>query len=213
MSPGTDPIQVCVVEDHAGLRQSLAALLNSTPGFACAGGFATAHSALSGIPPLRPEVVLMDLHLPGSNGIECTQALKTRLPQTQVLMLTVEEEAGRVFAALEAGASGYLLKRLPPGRLLEAIREVRQGGAPMSPEVARMVVRSFHDRARLRRQEASLTRREREVLDLLAQGARTREIGQRLGVSKETVHTHLGHIYDKLHVHTRTGAVVKYLGR
>lgn len=212
MSFGAEAIRVCVVEDHAGLRQSLEGLLNGTAGYACAGCFANAEAALAGIPPLRPEVVLMDLHLPRRSGVECTQGLKARLPRTQVLMLTIEEDANQVYAALEAGASGYLLKRMSPGRLLEAIREVQQGGAPMSPQVARLVVQSFRERARHRQEQANLTPREREVLEWLTQGARTREIARQLGVSQETVHTHLGHIYEKLHVRSRAGAVAKYLG-
>lgn len=205
-------LRVCVVEDNPTLRESLSVLLNGTPGYACVGSFGNARTALTRIPMLKPHVVLLDLHLPDRSGVECSSRLKALLPDTPILVLTIEEDPQQVFEALEAGASGYLLKRTPPARLLEALQEVAQGGAPMSAYIARLVVQSFHQRGRSREAVQTLTRREREILDCLATGLRTREIAARLSLSPETVHTHLKHIYEKLHVRSRTQAVAKHLG-
>ena len=208
-----DLLRVCVVEREPRRRESLAVLLSGTPGYVCVGRFGNARTALARIPALKPDVVLMDLQLPDRSGVECTFHLKSDLPDVQILVLTVEENPERVFEALEAGAGGYLLKGTPPARILEAIQELVQGGAPMSACIARLVVRSFHRRGRLRHEEDGLTRREREILDRLAAGCRTREIATQLSVSPETVHTHLNHLYEKLKVRSRTEAVARHLRR
>jgi len=208
-----DPLRVCVVERNPTARESLSVLLNGTPGYCCAGSFANARTALACIPALKPDVVLMDLHLTDHSGVECSLQLKTALPDAEILVLTVAENPRHVFEALEAGATGCLLKRTPPARLLEAIQEVVQGGAPMSAGIARLVVQSFHHRGRAREEVEALTPREREILEQSAAGLRTREIAAQLSVSPETVHTHLGHIYEKLHVRSRTEAVAKHLRR
>jgi DNA-binding NarL/FixJ family response regulator len=204
--------KVCLIEDNAHLRESLALLINGWAGLECVGTFATAEVALRRIPALRPDVVLMDLRLPGMDGVECTRRVKALCPATQILVVTVEEDPERVYSALEAGASGYLVKGASPGRVIEAIEDLRQGGAPMSGSIARLVIQNFHRRGEQRRAEENLSRREREILDLLATGSRTREIAAQLSLSAETVHTHLRHIYEKLHVRSRTAAVAKHLG-
>ena len=154
----------------------------------------------------------MDIHLPNRSGIECTASMKERLPTVPVIMLTVYSDTEWVFKALQAGARGYLLKRTPPAKLLEAIKDVIQGGAPMTGEIARMVVESFQKPVSLSGDEASLSRREREVLELLASGYTNKEIAARLNLGATTIHTHLGRIYDKLHVRSRSAAVAHYLG-
>jgi DNA-binding NarL/FixJ family response regulator len=175
------------------------------------GACATGEDALKRIPPLQPDVVLMDINLPGMSGIECTARLKERLPQTQILMVTVHGDNDRVFAALQAGASGYLLKRVTPSELLEAIADVIRGGAPMTGEIARKVIDSFRRPVSVLVEAAKLTRREEEILGLLTQGYSNKEIADRLSVSFDTVRTHLKHIYEKLHVRSRTEAATKYL--
>lgn len=205
------PATVCVVEDNPALRESLALLVNGTEGFACVGLFGTAEQALRRLPALSPDIVLMDIHLPGLDGIECLRRLKAACPATQFLMLTVEEAPAVVFETLEAGASGYLLKGMPPVRFIEALEELRRGGAPMSTQIARLVIQTFHRRGLSKRENENLTRREREILDLLSTGLRTREIARELSLSAETIHTHLRHIYEKLHVRSRTEAVAKHL--
>lgn len=208
-----NPIRVALVEDHAGFRQSLAALLRETPGFECVGAFADARTALASLPEARPEVILMDLHLPGENGLDCIRALRERLPAAPILMLTVEEHSGLVFAALRAGASGYLVKTGDSAAVLDAVREAHQGGAPMSAPIARLVVQSFHNQPPSAPELADLTRREAEILDLVARGWTSKETAAHLDVSTFTVQTHLRHIYEKLHVRSRTEAASKWLSR
>lgn len=202
---------VAIVEDHADLRESWAALLEGAPGFRCVGTCASAEEALKLVPALAPDVVLMDINLPGMSGIECTGRLKEKQPNLQVLILTVYEDHDRIFQALQAGASGYLLKRTPPEKILEAIADVKAGGAPMTSEVARKVVLSFRKPASSAAAEARLTPREEEILRLLAQGFVTKEIAADLGISYFTAQTHLKKIYEKLHVRSRTEAVLKFL--
>lgn len=208
-------IDVSIVEDNAGLRQSLAVLLGGSPGFRCASVHPDAEDALRRLPAARPDIVLMDINLPGASGIECMRRLKERLPRLPVVMLTVFEEGEQVFEALRARACGYLLKRTAPAALLAALEEVHRGGSPMSTAVARRVVEPFHraGQARPTAGEAlhSLTGREAEILCQLAQGRRNKEIADQLGVSLDTVRTHLRHIYEKLHVNSRTEALLKYL--
>ena len=203
---------VAIVEDHRDLSESWAQLINDAPGYRCVCTCDTAEKALQVIPRQMPDVVLMDINLPGLSGIECTERLKAKMPSVQVLILTVYEETERIFKALQAGASGYLLKRTSPEELLSAIKDVKQGGAPMTPEVARKVVQSFRQRASEAASEADLTPREEQILRLLAEGHVTKEIASQLGISFFTAQNHLKKIYEKLHVRSRTEAVIKYLG-
>lgn len=205
------PIRISIVEDDDDVRKSLAVLLNGSEGFECVSTHRTAEDALAAIPGRRPDVVLMDINLPGQSGIECVRQLKARLPATHFLMLTMYEDSKLIFQSLGAGASGYLLKRTAPAKLLEAIQELQSGGAPMSSNIARIVVQHFQDRLAPASATDSLSPREREVLDLLAKGHRYKEIAERLGISFDTVRAHLRNIYDKLQVRSRTEAVVKYL--
>jgi len=201
-----------MVEDDQRIRESLAALLGEAPGLRWAGAFATAEEGLRELPRLRPDVVLLDINLPGISGIEAVARLRELLPDTAVLMLTVYEDADPIFRALQNGARGYLLKRTTPAKLLEAIAEAHEGGAPMSPQIARKVVQYFHRAAPAPGLE-KLTPREQEVLEHLARGYLYKEIASHLGIGTETVRSYLSSIYAKLHVHNRTEAVVKYLGR
>lgn len=206
-----DTLTVAIVEDDASIRDNLARLIDGAQGFRCLGVFAIGEEALARLPKLRPAVVLVDINLPRMSGIELVGALKAEHPALQFLMLTVYEDSTKIFQALTAGASGYLLKRVAPERLLEAIREVHQGGSPMSGSIARQVVQSFYRMGQAKVDADNLSPREQEILQLLADSFLYKEIAERLGIGKETVRTHVRHIYDKLHVRTRTEAVVKYL--
>jgi len=205
------PIAVALIEDDKGIRETLALLLENTPGFRCLGAFATGEEALAQLPELSAEVVLVDINLPGLSGIEVVAALKPRYPAMQFLVLTVYEDSAKIFQALAAGASGYLLKRVPSQQLLDAIREVRAGGAPMSSSIARQVVQSFHRMGKAKQEQENLSPRESEILQLLVDGFLYMEIADKLGIGRETVRTHISRIYEKLHVRTRTEAVVKHL--
>jgi len=202
---------VAIVEDDAGIREDLVALLNGSPGYRCVGACASGEEALIEIPFWRPAVVLMDINLPQMSGIECVARLKAKMPDLLVLMLTVYEDGDSIFRALKAGASGYLVKRLASDKLLEAIQEVTAGGAPMSCHIARKVVQFFNQAGPSPEMSENLTPRELEILDLLVAGCFFKEIADQLGISGETVRTHVNHIYRKLHVRSRTEAVVKYL--
>ena len=173
--------------------------------------YATGEEALRELPRVAPDVVLMDLNLPGLSGIECTLELKKLRPSAQVLMLTIEDDSERVFAALRAGAAGYLLKAAPPGEILEGIQLVARGGSPMSAVIARRVVESFHGQGGPSAAKDSLTAREIEVLDRIARGRRIKEVAAELGVSVTTVQTYLRRIYEKLQVHSQAEAVAKFL--
>lgn len=207
------PIRVALVEDDRGIRESLAALIASADGFVCTGTFPAAEPALDALAQAPPDVVLMDINLPRMSGIECVRRLKKSLPLIQVIMLTVYDDEDLLFNALIAGASGYLLKRTPAERLLEAVADVHRGCSPMSGQIARTVVQYFNRLGRRHDSGAALTGRESEILDLLARGFLYKEIAVRLGISFDTVRSHLRNIYDKLQVHSRTEAVVKYLHR
>jgi len=213
------PITVSIVEDNEQLRGTLARVLNRAEGFRCVSQYADAETALQGLPKDRPEVVLMDINLPGMLGTECVSRLKTADPNLPVLMLTVYDDSEQIFKSLMAGATGYLLKRTPKDKLLEAIREITNGGAPMSRQIARRVVQFFQEIKHLpalpqRAPEVkTLTEREEEVLAHLAKGHAYKEIADLMGISFETVRTHVRTIYDKLHVHSRTEATLKYLGK
>ena len=207
------PISVSIVEDNDKLRGTLARVLNRAEGFQCASQYASAEDALKDLPQIRPDVVLMDINLPGMNGVECVRQLKTLLPELQVMMLTVYEDTENIFNALAAGASGYLLKRTTSKELLEAIHDVRRGGSPMTMHIARKVVQSFQRSAASAQATESLSEREQQVLDLLSQGLIYKEIADKLSISYETVHTYIRRIYEKLQVRTRTEAVAKFLRR
>jgi len=207
------PIQVSIVEDNDQLRGTLARLINRAEGFACLSQYPTAEAALEGLPKDRPQVVLMDINLPGLSGVECVRRLKQVVPEISAVMLTAYEDTENIFNALAAGANGYLLKRAPRAELLDAIREVRRGGSPMTTHIARKVVQSFQRSAGTDDPTATLSEREQQVLDLLSQGLIYKEIAEKIGISYETVHTYVRRIYEKLQVRTRTEAVAKFLRR
>ena len=207
------PTTVSIVEDNDQLRSTLARMIDRADGFQCVGQHPSAEAALEAIPNEKPQVVLMDINLPGMNGVECVHRLKQQLPETQVIMLTVYEDTENIFNALAAGASGYLLKRTPSAEILEGIRQVLQGGSPMTAHIARKVVQSFQRAPASPQPTEDLSPREREVLDCLSQGFLYKEIAEKLGISYETVHTYIRRIYEKLQVRTRTEAVAKFLKR
>jgi DNA-binding NarL/FixJ family response regulator len=205
------PITVSIVEDNDKLRETLGRLLDRSDGFRCLSQYANAEDALKNLPQVRPNVVLMDINLPGLNGVECVRQLKQLAPETQVMMLTVYEDTENIFNALTAGANGYMLKRTAGKELLEAIREVHRGGSPMTMHIARKVVQSLQQTAATSPPTENLSEREQQVLDLLSQGLIYKEIAEKLGISYETVHTYIRRIYEKLQVRTRTEAVAKFL--
>jgi DNA-binding NarL/FixJ family response regulator len=202
---------VGIVEDNAGICEELEQILAEDPGCMCVGVCRNMQTALRKLPPLAPEVVIMDIQLPDGSGIDCTARLKRLLPRTHILMFTIYEDAEQIFRALEAGASGYLLKRTAPVALLHAIHEVKHGGAPMTGEIARKVIQFFRKEPPKGEKNDRLTPRETEILELLAKGHASKEIAQNLSIGLETVNSHLKHIYEKLHVRSRTEAVIKYL--
>src|ERR1051326_3281007 len=206
-------IAVSIVEDDAKVRASLAKLIDAAAGFRCLSHHGDAETALRELPKINPEVVLMDINLPGMSGVECVRRLKPLLPQTQIIMLTVYQNTEHIFNALAAGATGYLLKQTLPGELLAAIKDVHAGGSPMSSHIARKIVQSFQKPVPSGRQQEDLSPRESQVLELLARGFLYKEIGEALGLSYATVHTHIRHIYEKLHVRSRTEAVAHHLGQ
>ena len=193
------------------MRRNLERMLRRAPGLTCVCLCATAEEALEQVPPAQADVVLMDINLPGASGIECTARLKQLLPSLPVIMLTVYEDSESIFSALKAGACGYLLKRSPPAEILEAIANVRSGGAPMTSEIARKVVAAFHTPPPVQVQTAVLTSREQEILELLSQGQLSKEIADQLNISFHTVRVHLKHIYEKLHVRSRAEAAFKFM--
>jgi len=203
------PIRVAIVEDDPLTRQGLAMHVNRASNLQCVGCYENAEDAVREIPQLLPEVVLMDIHLPGRSGIECVGKLKQAHPQIQFLILTTYDDSELIFDALRAGADGYLLKRTRPAELLKAIEEVRAGGVPMSSNIARLVVTHFHQTQPPGDDVQKLTQREREVLDQLAEGLGYGEVAEHLGISMGTMNSHVKAIYRKLHVQTRTEAVLK----
>ena len=204
-------IKVSIIEDDDWIRENLAAQIGRTGKFCCAGSYQNGEDALKQLPQNPPDVVLMDINLPRMNGIECVRKLKSLLPTVQVMMLTVYEDSERIFNSLLAGASGYLLKRTPQAEILEAIEQVHQGNSPMSGHIARKVVQYFNQRGSPDTEIEKLSKREREVLDHLAQGIPYKEIADVLGLSIDTVRMHIKGIYGKLHVHSRGEAVAHYL--
>ena len=211
-SSSASPITIAVVEDDSRIRWSLTAILEEEDDFDCVGAFASAEEALVHLPKLAPQVVLMDVNLPGMTGIDCVRRLAVRQNPPQIIMLTVRQDAEIIFDALAAGASGFLLKPPTATELVNAVRDVSSGGAPMTASIARRVVQSFN-KSRLRSPETeSLSPREIEVLELLVKGFAYKEVAAELGISYSTVQRHIESIYRKLHVHSRTHAVSKYLG-
>jgi DNA-binding NarL/FixJ family response regulator len=201
---------VVLVEDDRGLREQLIQILRSAPDIRCVGAFASAEEALEQIPVRYPDVVLMDIKLPGMSGIECVARLKQLMPGLQIVMVTVYEDSERIFRALKAGASGYLLKSSPPPQLLEAVRDVHAGGAPMSSQIARQVVRHFHSAGAVPEQKPPLSPRERQVLELLSTGYIYKEIADQLHIGVETVRTHVKSICQKMHARNRLEAVARH---
>jgi DNA-binding NarL/FixJ family response regulator len=205
------PISVAIVEDDGPLRASLVGILQRAPECRCVGAFASAEEALPQIPALAPQVVLMDINLPGMDGVQCVRRLAELIPKAQILMLTVHEDTDTIFESLSAGAAGYLLKPVRAAELLAAIKDVYAGGAPMTSNIARKVVQSFK-RADVGPDDGKqLSPRERDVLDYLVKGYSYKEVAEQMGISYSTVHTHIEHIYHKLHVQSRAQAVAKYL--
>jgi DNA-binding NarL/FixJ family response regulator len=207
------PIQVALVEDDPEIRANLAHRVGRSPGFRLLRSYSDAESALADLPRHPPDVVLMDINLPGIDGVECVRQLKVKMPAVQFIMLTIYEDGNRLFKSLMAGASGYLLKRTPPDKLLAAIQEAHEGGAPMTPEVARRVVQHFQEIPPPASELQRLTPREKDVLEQLAKGFLYKEIEDNLGISTGTLRSYIANVYEKLHVHSRTEAVVKFLGR
>jgi DNA-binding NarL/FixJ family response regulator len=204
--------KVAIVEDNTTLRDYLAELINGTPGYRCVCTCASVEEALTRIPAAHADVALMDIHLPDESGIACTARLRLTMPELQVIMLTVYKDIKMIFQALKAGACGYVLKRSTEKEILDAIAEVRAGGAPMTSEVARMVVRSFMEMPAASQTDThELSARELEILALVSEGCANKEIANRLHISSATVRTHLMHIYEKLHVRCRTEAAARYL--
>jgi DNA-binding NarL/FixJ family response regulator len=203
-------IRIAIVEDSKTIRESLMHFLKSDPECQCVFACGTAEEALAGIPGQQPDVVLMDIQLPKLSGIECTAQIKKLLPSVQIIMVTVYEDTERISAALRAGACGYLLKRCTPAELVSAVREARLGGVPMPREIARKVIASFQQPNTAAAAVEELRPSERKILELLAMGLANKEIADRLGLSPGTVRWHLENIYSKLHVHSRTEAVLKF---
>lgn len=203
-------IKIAIVEDSKTTREGLETIVGLSPDCRCVGACATAEAALRVLPAQQPDVVLMDIQLPGQSGIECVAQLKKLLPSVQVIMVTVYEDPERIFRALRAGASGYLLKRAAPEQVLNAIHDVCHGGAPMSGEIARKVIAHFQKQETTSAEVERLSAREREVLELVSHGFANKEIAERLNVSVEAVRWHLKHIYTKLHVRSRTEAALKF---
>jgi len=208
-----EPIRIAVVEDDKTVREGLQMLLNGSPGFSCVAAYGNGEDAVAGLPEVNPDVVLMDINLPGISGIECILALKEQKVPMQFIMLTVFEDADDIFHSLSAGATGYLLKQTPPAKLLEAIQDVYRGGSPMSGEIARKVVQSFQHPVPNYASSNSLTKREDEILSYLVKGYFYKEIAGLLFISVETVRTHIRNIYEKLQVRTRSEAILKYLNK
>ncbi len=207
------PIRVAIIEDDEWVRDNLAREIANAADFECSGSYPTAEAALAAIPLHPPEVAVLDIHLPGLDGIECLRRLRASCPNLQFLMLTSYEESEKIFQSLRAGANGYLLKRADSAEVIDAIRQVHEGGAPMSSTIARQVVRHFNQLDSGASELPGLSPREREVLELLARGGAYKEIADQLALSIETIRMNVKHIYSKLHVHSRSEAVAKFFHR
>jgi DNA-binding NarL/FixJ family response regulator len=220
----SERIRIAIVEDDAGLRDTFQQIFGSAPDFRVVGAWGDAETALRELPAKPPEVALMDINLPGMSGIECLRRIKESLPKVRVIMVTVYDDNDSLFQSLVAGADGYLLKRASRSRLLDSVREIVSGGAPISPQVARRMVEYFHqlkgqgnekpaDTVATAMDLQGLTAREQAVLAKLAEGFAPKEVAAELGISYDTVRNHTTNIYTKLHVHSRSEAILKYLGR
>jgi len=205
-------ITFSIIEDQPEVRDSIVACLGQVPGLRCVGAYATGEDGLRNIPRENPDVVLMDINLPGMNGIQCVARLKKRLPDLQVLMLTTYEEGDLIFDSLRAGASGYILKNIPQEEMVQAVQQVHAGGAPMSLQIARKVINHFHQTKPATAVD-QLSTRELEILRLLAKGHRYKEIADELSINIGTVRTHISNVFEKLHVHSRTEAAMKLVER
>ena len=209
--PAKRKLKIALVEDQPKVRESWIKLINSFPDFSCICACSTGEEALRVVPQEPPDVILMDIFLPRMSGIECTVRLKSLLPQTQIVILTAMDDQELVFLALEAGADGYLLKRTKPADLRIALLEVLGGGAPMTSQIARRVIESFRQKAKIRDDFVRLSVREEQILVLLSQGYANKMIADKLELSIDTVCSHLKHVFNKLHVSSRTEAVVRYM--
>ncbi len=203
-------VRVALVEDESEFRNLIAEILRNAPGVHFLDAFESGESAVENLPSLKPEVVIMDLQLPGIDGVEATRRLKKLLPSVHVLIFTVFSDSDHLFEALKAGASGYLLKRASATEIVDALFQVREGGSPMSPAIARKVVQSFHARSDTRQANSSLTERENEILGLMSRGMAAKETASQLGISVFTVRFHIRQIYRKLYVKSQTQAIYKY---
>ncbi len=207
------PIKVAIVEDNEGIRESLSQMIDQADGFEFLAAYSNPRRAVADLSRGGADVIIMDINLSSADldGIECTRKIKLANPGVQILMLTVYEDSEKIFESLKAGASGYLLKRTAPSKLLDAINDVHGGGSPMTSQVARMVVESFKSPASSQNEDFGLSKREGEILDLLSKGYRYKEAAEALFISLDTVRSHVRSIYEKLHVRSRTEAVVKFL--
>ena len=205
--------KVSIVEDNAGTRENLIKVLQRAPELHCLHGYPDGETALREIPREPPDVVLMDIRLPGMSGIECVTRLKEKLPELTVLMLTTYEESDLIFDSLRAGATGYLLKNMPPAELVNAVVQARMGGSPISMRIARKIVAHFQQKNAAATDTEALTKREQEILSLLAKGLLYKEIADQLQISINTVRVHVQKVYEKLHVHSRSQAIMRFLGK
>jgi len=206
-------IKVSIIEDDPGTRDSLIKVLQNATGLTCLHGYPDGETALKGLPGAVPDVVLMDIRLPGMSGIECVAKLKEKLPQVDVLMLTTYEETDLIFESLRAGATGYLLKNMPPAELVNAVFQARTGGSPLSMRIARKIVGHFQQIKQAKAGTEALTKREQEILSLLAKGFLYKEIADQLKISINTVRVHIQKVYEKLHVHSRSQAIMWFLNK
>lgn len=206
-------IKVSIVEDNPGTRESLSKMLQRTPELEFLQAYPNGEAALRGVTQAVPDVILMDIRLPGMSGIECVARIKEKLPKVSVLMLTTYEESDLIFESLRAGAIGYLLKNMPPAELMNAVVQARTGGSPLSMRIARKIVNHFQEKESAASDLSRLTQREQEILSLLSKGFLYKEIADQLKISLNTVRVHLQNVYEKLHVHSRTQAVMKFLGK
>jgi len=214
MLPRANDIKVAIVEDDDAFREHLVALIGGAKGFYCLGSHRTTEAALKHLPVEQPHILLVDLHLPKASGLELISEVAARWPKMAQVVLTVSNDTKQIFNALEAGAQGYLIKdHCSPARLLEAITEAREGGSPMSSQLARLMVKRFQEQGRNRQILDALTPREKEILEQFARGLQSKEIAAQLEIGERTIGTHLRNVFAKLHVRTRTAAVAKFLNR
>jgi two-component system, NarL family, response regulator LiaR len=206
-------ISIAIVEDNEEIRKSLVAFMQNADGILCIGQYANAETALKEIPEILPDVVLMDIGLPKMNGIECIRQLKPLCPSVQFMICTIYDEDEKIFDALEAGANSYILKRSKPDQLVDAIRDLYEGGSPMSSDIARKLVLSFQKKQIPDRTSFGITPREAEILDLLAEGLSYKEIAAKIFISVKTIRKHIYNIYEKRHVHSRLEAINKFFGK